>query len=357
MLENKTNAPLGHTRQYTSATAHRATSSSKDGKAPQCPSDHPPGRTGCGDPLGPALFCLWQHPGLRRTLAELNRRHPGVPIQLIAQLNDVRIQTLRLYVGEALTLLKESWARYGLTMSIQKTKVLLPPDTIPLPLGGPHPTSNEGVVATGTAVGSDCYVQSHVLLKSEDAAEVFEDLSRVARKGSGVHRCLIVLRLCGSSQLVYHLRTHLPSQCREAAEHFDQHQWHYLAGTYLDQLPDESLRAQVGALPPRLAGAGVRPPGSLIDHAFVRGANLCVAHFTSHEDTFPLLARGLQPGSRTHHEYAAAIERLHQRLDPPSLAEAEDFLRPWSAVVTTPQCKVQHELQRLLDNTLWSALW
>ena len=101
----------------------------------------------------------------------------------------------------------------------------------------------------------------------------------------------------------------------------------------------------------------MRPAGSLIDHAFVGGANLCVAHFASHADTFPLSARGLQPGSRTHHEYAAAIERLHQRLDPPSLAEAEDFLRPWSAVVTTPQHKVQHELQRLLDNTLWSALW
>ena len=171
---------------------------------------------------------------------------------------------------------------------------------------------------------------------SRTVAQIFPDLSRVAEEGDEVHLSLVALRLCGSTQMIYHLRTHYPSQCEEAASHFDQQQWQFQSSTYLDKLPCQPLLVQVGALPPRRSGAGVRPTLSLRDQAFVGGANLCVAHFTTNEQHFPLSARGFQMANRTQWEYEAAVERLRHRLSPAALAEVDDLLRPWSAVTTTP---------------------
>ena len=43
-------------------------------------------------------------------------------------------------------------------------------------------------MATGTTVGTDAFVQSHLLLKTHDAAQVFPDLSRVALEGDEAFR-------------------------------------------------------------------------------------------------------------------------------------------------------------------------
>ena len=61
--------------------------------------------------------------------------------------------------------------------------------------------------------------------------------------------------------------------------------------------------------------------------------------------------------TQTQWEYEAAVARIRHRLSPTALAAVDDLLRPWIAVTTTPQARIQYGLQEALDDTLWEALW
>ena len=282
-------------------------------------------------------------------------RFPGVPIQLIVQFDDVHFQTLTAYVLEAVDMLARCWRAFNLELNPVKSAWCIPSHVAPPPYGGPIPLSTAGVVVCGSAAGTPDFICEHLHTKAQEASEIFRDLTAVAAYDDHLHLALILLSLCGPSQLVHLVRSHWPSRSREAVGHYDQDQWKWLQGQVLDGLTYDGFLEAVLALPCRKGGLGQRTVLSLVDHAFVGALALGLAMYAD-ETHFPATAHNLRNNSNLRGEYEKACARIRDTLGP-AAEQAEQWLRPWDTVLTESQPKVQHHLQRLLDDALAQRLW
>ena len=125
-----------------------------------------------GVPLGPLLFALTLLPALEATRAE----HPQAG--LVAYMDDVHVVGLANPATLACTTLREEVGKIGLTPNPAKSKVYSPDvDSTAAAaetLGIQH--ARDGLVAAGTPIGSDAFVQQFVETRRQEARKLIEKL-------------------------------------------------------------------------------------------------------------------------------------------------------------------------------------
>ena len=180
-----------------------------------------------GGPLGPAKFCLGQQPHLRRFLSDFRTLFPGVPVQLIADLDDVHVQTQTDHMVACINMFTTRWLDFNLELNPAKNIWCIPSHVAPPPPEGRSPgipLTSAGVVVCGSAAGTPEFIQEHLQQKAQEASTTLADLGAIANHEGNLHLAVAALAFCGSSQLVHLARSHVPSLTAQAVPQYDNAQ-------------------------------------------------------------------------------------------------------------------------------------
>ena len=130
------------------------------------------------------------------------------------------------------------------------------------------------------------------LSSSRRTRATLAELGAIASHEDNLHLAVVVLSVCGSSQLVHLARAHAPSLTTPAVDEYDHAQWSWLQEHVLDGLIYDGFLEAVLSLPCRKSGLGIRPVRSFTDQAVV-GALALGATIFADAKYIPVSARGL----------------------------------------------------------------
>ena len=208
-----------------------------------------------GDPLMPLLFSLGIHGALERVQAQLQDGE-----HLFAYLDDVyavaepdRIRPIYDMLAAALDDHASIQRHTGKTRVWNRSGTC-PPDLADL---GEDVWNPAGIKVLGTPVGSDEFVQSHVVERLAEERQLWAALPEVP----DLQCAWQLLVQCAGPRANHLLRTLPPSQSKTYAGEHDAGMW-ATAKTLLGGLPgtpaEQATARDLASLPLRLGGAGLR---------------------------------------------------------------------------------------------------